>query len=491
MSILLKIAFRNLRQHKTKTLIIGSIIAFGLVILVVGNSLLDTAGQGIRKMYTENFTGQVVITSARNENSSLFMNPGSMDSGPSSLIPDYPVLEAYLDNLPGVAKAVPQLTGFATADIDGEGRAFLQLFSVPPKEYQDMFPDSLEIVAGRFLQGDETGIVLSQAVVATLEESSGRSVKVGDEILLTNMNAVSGAKIRKVEVRGIIKFKSEAPTLAYISYLDTTSMRVLSGMTRVKDAAAALSAEEQADLGAVDEQDIFGAGGALFTEADLTGEIRGENELLGILGDTAEAAVYRELDPEAWQYVLLKLEGDRSPERTIRTLNRTFADKGMGVKAYGWVDAAGGTAQLVSALKLVFNLLIVIVAIVAIIIIMNTLVISITERITEIGTMRAIGAQRWFVRRLITLETLTISLIFGVIGIFLGSVIIGVLNATGIEAPSMFLQVLFGGPVLSPVLNAGSIVTNLGLVTAVGVLASLYPVSVALRIEPVKAMSQR
>ena len=111
--------------------------------------------------------------------------------------------------------------------------------------------------------------------------------------------------------------------------------------------------------------------------------------------------------------MLLELEVGESPQRLIRSLNSSFEEQGLDVKAYGWVEAAGAIAQLVSGLKTVFNALIVIVAVVAVIIIMNTLVISITERIGEIGTMRAIGARRSFIRRMITLETLMISLVFG------------------------------------------------------------------------------
>ena len=58
MGVLLKIAYRNLKEHKVKTLIVGSIIMLGLLILVIGNSLIDTAAEGVRSMYTSNFTGQ-------------------------------------------------------------------------------------------------------------------------------------------------------------------------------------------------------------------------------------------------------------------------------------------------------------------------------------------------------------------------------------------------------------------------------------------------
>ncbi len=491
MGVLLRIAYRNLREHKAKTLIVGTIIALGLVILVVGNSLLETAEAGIRKMYTENFTGQVMIASSRNESPSLFMSAGGMDDNPTPTIQGYAELMAYIAEFPGVDHTVSQITGFATADIDGEGRAFLLLFSVDPREYLDMFPASMELVEGRFLEGQEFGIVLSKDVADMLEESSGRSVRSGDKILLTNMNTVSGTKIREVEIRGIFRFKSEAPNLSFISFIDTTSMRILSGMTRITDVAADLTQEEQTGLGHIDEEDIFGSEGVLIGEADLDSNTRSESELLTILGDTSEAAIYRELDSGAWQYALLKLEEGRSPERTIRQLNAYFQENGLPLAAYGWVEAAGASAQLVSGLKLVFNGLILVVAVVAVIIIMNTLVISITERTAEIGTMRAIGAQRFFVRRMIILETLMISLVFGLIGILLGSGAVGLLNLTGIKATNMFLQVIFGGPMLTPVLSPTSIATSLAMVIAVGILASLYPVSVALRIEPVRAMNQR
>jgi len=64
MGVLLKIAYRNLREHKVKTLIIGSIIALGMLVLVVGNSVLDTATAGIRANYTDNYTGHVIVAAS-------------------------------------------------------------------------------------------------------------------------------------------------------------------------------------------------------------------------------------------------------------------------------------------------------------------------------------------------------------------------------------------------------------------------------------------
>jgi putative ABC transport system permease protein len=141
--------------------------------------------------------------------------------------------------------------------------------------------------------------------------------------------------------------------------------------------------------------------------------------------------------------------------------------------------------------KIVFNVLIFIVAVVAVIIIMNTLVISVTERIGEIGTMRAIGARKSFVRKMITWETIIISVYFGLIGIILGALVVGIMGGIGFSAGgNMFLTVLFGGEIFRPVLSATAMGQSLLIITAVGILASLYPVSVALNISPVRAMSE-
>ena len=101
-------------------------------------------------------------------------------------------------------------------------------------------------------------------------------------------------------------------------------------------------------------------------------------------------------------------------------------------------------SQLADGFKTVFNVVSVI-AIVAVIIIMNTLVISVTERIAEIGTMRAIDVHKGFVRRMIGAETVTSAFVFGGAGVSFALVLLSILGATGIRTSNEFLRILFGG----------------------------------------------
>ena len=131
MGVLAKIAYRNLRQHKTKTFIIGSLIALGMLILVVGNSVLDTATAGIKANYTENYTGHVIVAASGVEAPALTPDGAarSLEEGTPSL-PDYETTIAFLESYGGVESVNPVITGFAMTQQDGEGSTALIRISI-------------------------------------------------------------------------------------------------------------------------------------------------------------------------------------------------------------------------------------------------------------------------------------------------------------------------------------------------------------------------
>jgi putative ABC transport system permease protein len=172
----------------------------------------------------------------------------------------------------------------------------------------------------------------------------------------------------------------------------------------------------------------------------------------------------------------------------IAAMNQWFEKEGIEAKAADWKTAAGPFAASIDVVRIIFNIAIIIVAVVAVIIMMNTLVISVIERTGEIGTMRALGAQKSFVRKMFLVETLTIALVFGVIGTLLSFGVIAGLSAAKIQATNPFLEILFAGKVLAPSINPFSVVWSLVLVALVAVVAHLYPVALALKVQPVRAM---
>jgi len=480
--ILLKVAFRNLREHKIKTLIIGMLITLGITFLVIGNSVMASITKGMKDSYSNNFTGDLIIRNVSDEDVSFI---GGFGATPPAL-KNYTDITSYLDTLEDVEAYTPLLTGSASINKDDETLSFALLWGIEPSSYREMFADSFILTAGEDLQDGEEGIVLSKEIVDEVSTESGVALEPGTKILLSGQNNTTGTKIREVTIRGIGYFENSAGLLDRISFVDTNTLRALTGLTAVRIAGGE---NPQADA-PLDEDALFG--GTLVTEAPEPSDAKGAAlDFENILGDTSVREKYLALDNNAWYYLLIKLADGASPTKVGNRLANNAAATGEEFLVENWRWGAGFIADLAFGIRNILNIVILVISIVAVIIIMNTLVISVTERIAEIGTVRAIGGQRSFVRGMITIEVLMITLVFGIIGMALGSAIIGIFNVVGIGASNLFLRILFGGSVLKPILSISSLFGSLIIVAVIGVVASLYPASVALGITPVQAMQRR
>jgi len=194
-------------------------------------------------------------------------------------------------------------------------------------------------------------------------------------------------------------------------------------------------------------------------------------------------------DRGAWNYILVKLNPGVTDTAFVKDLNALFDKEKLAVKAQSWVPSAQPDSGVFFAMAVVFNIIIWLIAIVSVIIIMNTLVASVMERTPEIGTMRAVGAQKSFVRSMFIMETLTITVVFGIVGIVLGFVLILLLNITGIAAPNDFMKLIFGGATLRPEITLGQVSTSLAIIFFIALVSWILPVRMALKVSPLKAIN--
>lgn len=56
------LAFRNLFEHKSKSIIISSLLIIGVTVCIVGNSFLVTINNGIEEDFRSNYTGDILIS---------------------------------------------------------------------------------------------------------------------------------------------------------------------------------------------------------------------------------------------------------------------------------------------------------------------------------------------------------------------------------------------------------------------------------------------
>jgi putative ABC transport system permease protein len=146
-------------------------------------------------------------------------------------------------------------------------------------------------------------------------------------------------------------------------------------------------------------------------------------------------------------------------------------------------------AQGLVVLQLIFGAGMVTIGAGALIILMNGIVIAVLERRGEIGTMRALGATKQFVRRLFAVETLAIVTAASLAGLALGAMASLLVSREGIVLANSALISLFGGTILRPRLGVVSVLAHFAGALAAGSLAWVYPVRLALRIQPLAAMS--
>lgn len=502
MGVIFRMAFRNILEHKSKSLIVGILLAVGVLILVAGNAFIHASATGIRETFTDSYTGDVFISgTSPNGRVSLFgvQSVGGLDSTPN--IPEYDRIRAKLESDPRVAGVTSLATGFgivvrdATKTIKDEaeeesdmGSKFLFLFGIDARDYWKIF-NSVTITSGTRLEPGQKGIIIYDKHLAKMSKALNRPLNIGDTILVQGFGS-SGMRLRELSIVGTYMQKGDGAAPEQMAFVDIDSLRVLAGMTVGANENISLTENQTGMLNLEDADSLFGdeSGSSMVESAVTITTTFDEKALSGLLGDKTVRERLNEADTGAWHFMLVRTRKPGDAPRLIRDLNSSFMSEKIDLEAGDWQKASGPYGQSVDVVRIVFTIAIIILAIVAVIIIMNTLVISVIERTGEIGTMRAIGATRSFIRKLFAAETFVLSTVFGSIGLGLGTLVVTILKALKIEAGNPFLEVLFGGKYLNPQITAASLIGSLAGIILVGYVAHLYPVSVALKIQPVRAM---
>ena len=118
----------------------------------------------------------------------------------------------------------------------------------------------------------------------------------------------------------------------------------------------------------------------------------------------------------------------------------------------------------------------------------NIMLITVKERTREFGIRKAIGASPWEIMKLILAESVSITALFGYIGMFLGMVACEVMKMTvGQSSVEFFGETvrLFVNPTVSLSISFGVTI----LLVIAGTLAGISPAMKAARIRPIEALN--
>ncbi|MDR0332909.1 MAG: ABC transporter permease [Dysgonamonadaceae bacterium] len=114
----------------------------------------------------------------------------------------------------------------------------------------------------------------------------------------------------------------------------------------------------------------------------------------------------------------------------------------------------------------------------------NIMLITVRERTKEFGIRKALGAKPSSIIKGIILESVTITSMFGYLGLFLGIWVCGLANIWLKNHPDVEKFAIFENPSV----DMGMAIAAMVLLIVVGVLAGYFPARQAVRVPPVEAM---
>lgn len=174
--------------------------------------------------------------------------------------------------------------------------------------------------------------------------------------------------------------------------------------------------------------------------------------------------------------------------------------KNMGYETWSMESIREPMLEETNRQQMVFGGLGAISLIVAAIGIMNTMVMSITERTSEIGVMKALGCYVKDIRRIFLLEAAAIGLLGGLAGIIISliiSLVMNLVSAGGWDYLTSAQPMVSFGEIWTAATTPGSrisvipfwlVAMGLGISLAIGLLSGFYPANKAVKIPALEAI---
>lgn len=501
MKLLLTIAWRNILRHRGKSLVIGAILFTGAFLMTLGNGVVRGMARGIEKNVIDGFMGDIVVISARQKSDNVLLNMMGTSIEP---VTDYNLIRPALAASPLVERWLPAGKNMAMLlDENSEAPGFAYLLGVDFSEYRRMFPGNFEVIEGSYPAPGERALLIPSFArdefynyynIWYLPEG-GRLVKANlkkealerlDTLVLSSsvvMMGMSGGMNTtsdiRFPVRGIVRYGALNQIFGHFCLVDIESYRECLGYFTSADMAAQVTKEEKAllSLEGADLDSLFG-GEDLVASAPKASPRR--------LTERSAA------DPADGVYnaVFIKLKPGVPYKKAVKDLNAALKAAGADARAVTWNKAAGPMGSMALIIRSALFIFVLLLFSVAVIIIVNTLTMAAMERASEIGMMRAVGAQKPFIGGMFLGETAILSAVFGGAGILSGVLAVELIPLLKISTTNDMLQLLYGGDIFRPMLDVYGIALALLQLAAVTVAAALYPMKVAAGITPLEAIAR-
>lgn len=321
-------------------------------------------------------------------------------------------------------------------------------------------------------------------------------VKVGEIVTLRAFTRSGYMRGANLKLYGLFSFKGmeDSDIAAAYNIMDLMTFRELYGAPSAEQKAELAGIKESLGLAEIGRDDaeaaLFGGGDLVVEEKPKPKAAADPGVLEALKSDATRTFTADDVDQGLVLHAAVVLKDPAKAGETKAQIAEALKKSERKLRVVDWQDAAGMVGQLILAMRAVLLFGMVIIFLVALVVINNTVIISVMERINEIGTLRAIGAQQRFILWMFLLETMAIAALAGVTGALAGAGAVTILGEVGIPAFSKNINFLFGGPRLYPHVGVGDVVGGLVIILTVSAIATLLPARSATRVQPVEAMRE-
>lgn len=460
-----RIALRSLSRRKIRMALIGSLVMVGTVLIVFGGTFAASARKGSREAIINYFTGDLVLYSERAKD---VPSPFSFTT-PLPIVENAAGILDWLASNKNVAASVGIAQNFGLISVERSGAKLdipFQYYAVDPKRYRETF-DNMQVTGGSWFgenAGEATGVMVSEDQASKFKEKYGVVLEPGEKITLLSLTGGGSVNSTGSVFRGTYIPRHYSNVFNYISFMDIKSYSSLYNFTGVS--AGSLPQGITDAFAAESDEDIFGLAATDAFDAIDVSKLKSE-ELTG------------------YTMIAVRLASGAD----AGTLLSDLAAAGFTVKSVPWEKASSFFARIADILQAIIYAITLLIFFIVVLILMNTLIINILERTGEIGTLRAIGADKSFVSAIFVWESLILNGSAALAGIAISLVLILGFGSNGIPLPEIVSQYLVGGGDLRIIVTPAPFVNSLFLVLAVSFLATIYPTRVAVSVSPLMAMS--
>ncbi len=195
---------------------------------------------------------------------------------------------------------------------------------------------------------------------------------------------------------------------------------------------------------------------------------------------------------------LINLNSDQCHEIAIKLNNNSYLDNvklklqkllpDKDIKT--WLELMPEVSLVVKTMDITAIIFLGIMLFALIFVIINTMLMAVLERKKELGMLMAIGMSKKRIFRMIFYETTVLTITGGIIGSIISVLLSIILGKTGIDLSiwSEAFESIGYDAVIYPILEIRMLIITIVMVIITGIIASLYPATKALKVNPVEAL---